>query len=175
METKRITIPENSKVSIENGVIIIESNEQKFKRGDILECELFGTIVIFNEYNVDGSINVICNNKTLNNYGWGEKYWKPASEKSKQQLFEYLKSKDKRWNAEKMVVEDVLKVGDLVICWDGEDYKSAGIYVYTGMAGDSISYNTNRVYWEHAVKFEGIEQYKKILKRERKGEIYAWN
>ena len=166
METRKITIPENSKVSIENGVIIIESNEQKFKRGDILECEIFGTIVIFNEYNVDGSINLIYNNhKTLlDNDCWTAKYWKHASEQSKQLLFDYLKSKGKRWNYEKMVVEDVLKVGDLVICWDGEDYQTAGIYVYTGMAGDSINYNTNRVYWEHAVKFESIEQYKKILK-----------
>ena len=102
METQKITIPKNSKVSIENGVIIIESNEPKFKR-----C-----------------------------------------------------------NSEKMVVEDVLKVGDLVIGWDGEDYKHAGIYEYTGMAVDGINYNTNRVYWEHAVKFESIEQFKKILKGE---------
>ena len=164
METQKITIPENSKVSIENGVIIIESNEQKFKRGDILECEIFGTIVIFDTYNADGSINLIYNNTLLDNYGWNAKCWKHASEQSKQLLFDYLKSKGKRWNSEKMVVEDVLKVGDLVIGWDGEDYKSAGIYVYTGMAEDGINYNTNRVYWEHAIKFESIEQYKKILK-----------
>ena len=167
METQKITIPENSKVSIENGVIIIESNEPKFKRGDILECELFGTIVIFDTYNADGSINLIYNNAfLLDNYDWSAKNWKHASEQSKQLLFDHLKSKGKRWNYEKMVVEDVLKVGDLVICWDGEDYKSAGIYEYTGMTEDSINYNTNQVYWEHAVKFESIEQYKKILKGE---------
>ena len=168
METQKITIPENSKVSIENGVIIIESNEPKFKRGDILECKIFGTIVIFDTYNADGSINLIYNNHNnlLDNYGWIAKNWKHASEQSKQLLFDHLKSKGKRWNSEKMVVEDVLNVGDLAICWDGENYKIAGIYEYTGMAGDGINYNTNRVYWEHAVKFESIEQFKKILKGE---------
>ena len=102
----------------------------------------------------------------MDNYDWSAKNWKHASEQSKQLLFDHLKSKGKRWNSEKMVVEDILKAGDLVICWDREDYKRAGIYVYTGMAGDGINYNTNRTYWEHAVKFESIEQYKKILKGE---------
>ena len=168
METRKITIPENSKVSIENGVIIIESNEPKFKRGDILESTTGdGAIVIFKEMEDEtGFLSFACKHRIEFGNGWIADKFKPATEQSKQLLFDHLKSKGKRWNAEKMVVEDVLKAGDLAICWDGEDYKIAGIYEYTGMAGDGINYNTNRVYWEHAVKFESIEQFKKILKGE---------
>ena len=160
METQKITIPENSKVSIENGVIIIESNEPKFKRGDILESTTGdGAIVIFKEMEDEiGFLSFACKHRIEFGNGWIADKFKPATEQSKQLLFDHLKSRGKRWNAEKMVVEDIpveLKEGDLAIFWDGNNEKSAFISVYP-----------RAIYWGRIVKFESIEQYKKILKGE---------
>jgi len=161
---KEIEISENITIKIENGRVIIETlDKPKFKKGDILESILRGDdVVIFDKMDGSECFDAIASNSILQwTNGLILKYYIPASETSKQRLFDYLKSKGKRWNAEKLQVEDYFQEGDLVICWD--DYESEAVICQFSYFEEIWNYHTNFVYYKNAIKFESVEQYKKLI------------
>ena len=91
-----------------------------------------------------------------------------ATEEEKQKLLDALAKKGKRWNAEKLCVEDIpaeLKKGDLAIFWDNvsRDYASVRIFGHLTVRGYC---DISGVRWDNAIKFEGKEQFEKLLKGE---------
>ena len=161
---KEIEIPENSTIKVENGKVIIETlDKPKFKKGDILESTLgHGTVVIYDKMDGSEIFDSIASNSIQQwNRGCILKYYIPASETSKQRLFDYLKSKGKRWNAEKLQVEDDFQEGDLVICWDNS--KSEAVICQFSYFDEIWNYHTNFVFYQNAIKFESVEQYKKLI------------
>ena len=94
-----------------------------------------------------------------------------ATKEEKQILLDALAKKGKRWNAEKLYIEDIpdeLKKGDLTIFWE-ENKKYATIRIYDGSNEseeclrhkDNIGSN-----WKNAIKFESKEQYERLIKGE---------
>ena len=162
---KEIKVPENSRIYVENGFIRIEINKQKFKRGDILECE-YGSreIVIFkemeNDYLFTSYASTLYPDRST---GLIADRFELASEESKQKLFNNLKLQGKQWNAEKFEIESIMfHEGDLVICWD-YNKRTASICVYKKTYSKDFPHETNSFFYKNAVKFESIEQYKKIV------------
>lgn len=151
-----------------SGKLELEDIQPKFKKGDILEyAEDASIVLIFDHYTEEDEFSSVMSNTKLSNTGWIAKLFKPASEKSKQQLFDYLDGKNKQWDPETLEVKDTqqeLKPGDLAIFWDDDDKLKACIstYDYTNKS-DRYPYYSKYTCWEHAVKFESIEQFKKFL------------
>jgi hypothetical protein len=161
---------------IESGVdgLMELVEEPQFKDGDFVVNEA-GSILIFRKKDGD----FIYDHAFLGG-GWllftslvepslpGIKRY--ATEAEKQELLDALAKAGKRWNAEKLCVEDIpaeLKKGDLAIFWDS-DKGSAFIGEYDYFIGDiPFPHRDHRGDgWKNAIKFESTEQYIKLLKGE---------
>lgn len=60
-----------------------------------------------------------------------------------------------------------LKEGDLVICWDHDEGCAIIAQFMKFHRGDKFGqYETVTTFYNHAIKFESIEQYRKLLKEE---------
>ncbi len=93
-----------------------------------------------------------------------------ATEEEKQILLDALAKEGKRWNAEKLCVEDIpaeLKKGDLAIFWDSNKEEAfIGIYKQFLM-GVIFQHKDHRGnLWANAIKFESKEQFEKLIKGE---------
>lgn len=73
------------------------------------------------------------------------------------EMDEALARDGKYFDKKTLEIKDLLKEGDIVIVWDNENKKNARINVYRL----KMEYA-----WDNVIKFESIEQYKKILKGE---------
>lgn len=93
-----------------------------------------------------------------------------ATEAEKQELLDALAKEGKRWNAEKLCVEDIpaeLKKGDLAIFWDfNKEEAFIGIYKQFRMGAIYPHRDYTESGWKNAIKFESKEQFEKLIKEE---------
>ena len=104
----KINIPANCKATIEDNQIIIEEKQEEFKDGDILHSTETGKMVIFKEYD-HGNV-VFCsyyNTSNCDNFNWGGRYFRHATEEEKQTFFDELKAKGLKWNAKTKTMERI--------------------------------------------------------------------
>ena len=106
--------------------IVIEfiPEEPKFKRGDILKATTTPElIVIFDKMASITAFDSIYNNGENSNDYWSLKNFRHATKEEKQEFFDELEVKGKRWNDDKKCIEDIqkrkFKVGDKVRIKDG--------------------------------------------------------
>lgn len=126
---QEIKIPEGCKASIdfEKRVVVIESEQPKFKKGDIVYCEYYdfdanGWIEIIKEYDetsirTDYYAALTIKDKTGNTprvrftdfHNAELDIFRLATPSEQQLLFDALAKEGKKWNAEKLEVEDIPK------------------------------------------------------------------
>lgn len=110
----RIRIPEGCKATIDGNEVVIEKEREKFKRGDVI-TSLKGEILLVNVHDYDSSLLRsfvhIEENKEFYQSPyllWNESHpWRLATDEEKQLLFDKMKEKGLRWNAEEKRVEEI--------------------------------------------------------------------
>ena len=104
-----------------HSLVVLYPPQEGFKRGDILASD--DALFIFDEYATynkeRGLFHSIWNNIGMSNKNWITKYFKHATDKQIAQLHEDLRKEGKKWNEEKLQVEDLdikpkFKRGDIV-------------------------------------------------------------
>jgi len=122
---------ESISVTQHDDKIVIEfiPEEAKFKRGDILKATTTPElIVIFDKMASITAFDSIYNNGENSNDYWSLKNFRHATKEEKQEFFDELEVKGKRWNADKKCIEDIpkrkFKVGDKVKIKDGISSKT---------------------------------------------------
>lgn len=111
------TVPEGCKVTVDGKVLLIEP---EFKKGDVVLTSMGGIAIIdsradYGNYAVFALLNNCSIHIPSSCYTVRPKSF--ATEYEKQQLFDALAKDGKRWNAEKLCIEDLKvepKVGDCV-------------------------------------------------------------
>jgi hypothetical protein len=91
-----------------------------------------------------------------------------ATEEEKQTLLDALEKERKRWNAEKLCVEDIPekpKKGDLAIFWDNVSRRYASVRIFSHLTLHRY-FDISGVGWDNAIKFESKEQYERFIKGE---------
>ena len=124
----RITIPEGCKATIDGNEVVIEKEREKFKRGDVI-TSLKGEILLVNVHDHDSrllrSFVHIEENKEFYQSPyllWNESHpWRLATDEEKQLLFDKMKEKGLRWNAEEKRMEKIRWRAE-----DGEEYYYVG-------------------------------------------------
>ena len=140
-----ITIPEGCKATIKDGSVVFEK-EEKFKDGDILaHVERLDSACPFIYKNTDkqGFHSFYIGVNTLNRLTicdspinrWGTGNLRYATEEEKQQLFDKMKEKGLKWNAEEKRVEKIR--------WRAKDGK---VYYYIDNQGIAIVDKENGFY-----------------------------
>ena len=144
MERKYVMqLPRGAKVSstdikCEDGKIVLTAQLEEWKPedGEICFAETFNSsqkfIIIFGHDDYSLNYNVPRTNEwTLEeNCRWSYSRIRPATEKEKQRFFDALAKQNKRWNAEKKVVEDVrwrAKVGEAYYNIEGFKYLEVSV------------------------------------------------
>ncbi len=151
--------------------IVIEfiPEDAKFKRGDILISIVTpGLTVIFDKMTSTIAFDSIYNNEESSNYGWHLDAFRHATKEEKQRFFDELEADGKRWNAEAMEIEDILKNGDWAIFWDDGYHLKPLIRIYHGKTSSGNSHiDSFGISWDNAVKWNGTkEQFEKVLRGE---------
>ena len=119
----RLTVPQGCKATVNGSEIIIEK-EREFKDGDILTSIYDDKVtLIFKCYHNDGSgrgmsyFNTETNPvKGLENKCWDMDSFRQATDEERQHLFDKMKERGLRWNAEQKRVEKIrwrAKEGDV--------------------------------------------------------------
>jgi len=111
-----ITIPEGCKAQINGNEVIIEKEkkDEDFKRGDIL-VSLYNEIILVDDYDFEGGhlysfVNVDRYGKLYKEpyFQWNEWHdWRLATDEEKQLLFDKMREKGLKWNAEEKKVEKI--------------------------------------------------------------------
>ena len=153
----KIQVPTGCKATIEDNQIIIEEQkeEQKeeFKDGDILRSVKTGTIVIFSNYREEDKVlfDSYFNSINNSNSAWVVSSFRHATEEEKQRLFDLLKEKGFRWNAETKQMERIRKRAEkgeryLFIGRNGEIFEEEE----NGAIFDDENYNLGNYYLPEA-------------------------
>lgn len=141
-ETKEIKIPkgvESISVTQHDDKVVIEfmPKEPKFKKGDFVYED--GRIMIIDESSENGityhaliypayDLEVVYNRLYAPSMTLSSLSFRYATEEEKQELIDAMKKDGKRWNAEKLEIEDIpqpkFKVGDSVMIKDGISSKT---------------------------------------------------
>jgi len=112
-----ITIPKGCKAIVKDGSVVFEK-EQKFKDGDILALAGHAATpcpFIYKNTRNDGCCSYYLGIDTYNslsictnpNYHWGKGSFRYATKEEKQLLFDKMKEKGLKWNAEEKKVEKI--------------------------------------------------------------------
>ncbi len=114
-----IQLNETDIITIDSNVVIVETENREFKRGDILYSQKTNTFVIFDKYDdmSKNSFTVIYKSKLDWIDSWVSNRFRHATESEKQLLFDALAKENKQWNPETMQIEElkyIPKVGDCV-------------------------------------------------------------
>lgn len=139
----RLPIPEGCKAVIEGNLLLIEKKEPEFRDGDILACnEEFGRCpFIFKGYDEKGFSKFYTGIgyggdliiSTSSNERWGKSELSYATDEEKQLLFDKMKEKGLRWNAEEKKVEKIR--------WRALPNEAYYFVTTTGVADDSKEYS----------------------------------
>lgn len=110
----RLPIPEGCKAVIEGNLLLIKKKESEFKRGDVIVSKMNEILIVdvcSFEKNILRSFVHIKEDGTLSNSSyslWNVHHtWRLATEEEKQLLFDKMKEKGFRWNAEEKKVEKI--------------------------------------------------------------------
>ena len=114
----RLPIPEGCKAVIDDGVVVFEKEDTEFNDGDIVSVTdyLGDTDILILKYRDDRGFNyyyiALSSSENLIQKSDDEEYWGNitpvlATEEEKQLLFDKMKEKGLRWNAEKKCVEKI--------------------------------------------------------------------
>ena len=113
----RLPIPEGCKAVIEGDVVLIKEKENEFKDGDILTSKsgFLRCPFIFKGYDDKGFYKfyagMACGNTLAvcreDSERWGKSELSYATDEEKQLLFDKMKEKGLRWNAEEKCVEKI--------------------------------------------------------------------
>lgn len=154
-----ITIPEGCKATIKDGSIVFEK-DQEFKDGDVL-CSENGTLVIFKEKEEDGSEWFYSHYSTdISCIGcWLSSAFRHATEEEKQQLFDKMKEKGLKWNAEEKRVEKIRWRAE-----KGNDYYFIDSFCYLGQDREDFQLMDDKVYSSYNY-FRTEEQAREAAKR----------
>ena len=107
-------IPEGCKAVIEGNLLLIEKKEPEFKRGDVIVSKV-DEILLVATYDFDSNlltsfVNIDAHGNLFNNpyQKWNVSHdWRLAADEEKQLLFDKMKEKGLRWNAEEKKVEEI--------------------------------------------------------------------
>lgn len=169
-----IKIPEGVeelKISQESGGVVIEF-VPKFKEGDFVYEDR--RIMIVEKY-PNFYKAMICppiDDEVVYNRGYGLPFSFPsfrfATEEEKKLLLDALEKDGKKWNAEKLCIEDIPKSntpeqGKLAIFWD-KNRKSSYIRLYKGFTC-GVHRDNDDIGWDNAIKFESQEQFEEHIKQ----------
>lgn len=103
-----VTIPEGCKAVIKkDGVVVFEKEDTEFKDGDILHSNINDVQVIFKNISYNGFFASYYNNINDDDESWNLKVFRHSTEGEKQLLFDKMKEKGLRWNAEEKRVEKI--------------------------------------------------------------------
>ena len=127
-----VIIPEGCKAVINNGMVVFEKAKTNFKVGEVITCDT-GEILLVKVGFGDLLSSFVHIGEDGKLWGaasciWNPKYdWRLATEEEKQLLFDKMKEKGLRWNAEEKKVEEIK--------WqpqNGERYFFVNAYCETG-------------------------------------------
>ena len=155
----RLTIPQGCKATVNGSEIIIEKKHE-FKDGDILTSIYDGnTTLIFKCYHNDGSGRGVSyfNTETNSLKGFDNKCWdmdsfRQATDEERQHLFDKMKERGLRWNAEQKRVEKIrwrAKKGDMY-------WMLAQDLEVSEIQEDNVT--TDQLFWECGNYFKTQEQ-----------------
>lgn len=164
----RIRIPEGCKATIDGNEVVIEKEREKFKRGDVI-TSLKGEILLVNVHDYDSSLLKsfvhIEENKEFYQSPyllWNESHpWRLATDEEKQLLFDKMKEKGLRWNAEEKKVEKIR--------WrakNGEKYYVVNNFGHV-VADKESGFDIDRLRWAFGNYFRTYEQAKKAAEAVR--------
>lgn len=162
---------ESISVTQHDDKIVIEfiPEKSKFKEGDFVYED--GRIMIVKSYPSNYHANAYPehSNRVCYNDWYGVDFSSPtfrrATEEEKQLMIDEMRKDGKRWNAEKLKIEDILKKGDLAIFWDSKYLNPLIRLYYTKRMNKH--YDNMETYWDNAVKWDGTkEQFEKVLRGE---------
>lgn len=118
VERKSITVDEEKNCTV---IVYGKKEEPKFKRGDIVSATYFGerfTLILREDYAISPR-RVSCIaayrerfNDVIMDSGIESLEWTPSTPEEKQRLFTALAKEGKRWNAETLELEDILRVSE---------------------------------------------------------------
>ena len=153
-----ITIPEGCKAIVKDGSVIIE---KEFKNGDVLHSVHDDLMLIYKEScsseRFSSHFNMIHNY----NNGWNTRSFRLATEEEKQLLFDKMKDKGLKRNAEEKRVEKIR--------WRAEMDKRYFIVGCSGNMGicTENDYRSDNSLYEFGNYFRTKEQVKKVARRIR--------
>lgn len=134
----KIQIPTGCKVIVKNNFIVIEEEKDEFKDGDILYSEITGFMAIFKNYEDSSKSNF---NFYYSNHDRNKNHsllktcnFRHATKEEKQSFFDWLKSKDLRWNAETKTMEKIkkrAKMGEMYLYINKKGFVSDIIETYS--------------------------------------------
>ena len=150
-----------------------EIDEPQYKNGDFVVNE-FDSILILKEADGDRIFDhaylPAYGELFINKVASYDGIKRHATEEEKQKLLDALAKEGKRWNAEKLCVEDIpaeLKEGDLAIFWDNNKrHAIIRIYKQFRMGAPFPHQDCMESRWINAIKFESKEQFEKLIKGE---------
>ena len=139
----RLPIPEGCKAVINDGVVVFEKEDTKFKDGDIVSVtDYWGdTDILILKYRDDRGFNyyyiALSSSENLVQKSSDEEYWGNitpvlATEEEKQLLFAKMKEQGLRWNAEEKRVEKIR--------WRALPNETYYFVTTTGVADDGKEY-----------------------------------
>ena len=97
-----IAIPEGCKAVVKDGIVTIEKD---FEDGDVLHSVYDDLMLIYKESRSSESFNSHFNMIHNHNTGWNIRAFRHATEEEKRLLFDKMKERGLRWNAEEKRVE----------------------------------------------------------------------
>ena len=105
-----LNIPEGCKAVIKDNVVVIEKEEKEdmreFKDGDVLTSKT-DVVLIFKRDDGCGRFTSHYNTANFLNNFWQKTHFRHATEEEKQFLFDKMKEKGLRWDAEEKRVEKI--------------------------------------------------------------------
>ena len=159
-----IAIPDGCKATIKDGSVVFEKEEKKdkdFNDGDVLHSKTDDTMLIFKEVcNHDREVfDSHYNTSRRDDKRWNINAFRHATEEEKQLLFDKMKERGLRWNAEEKKVEKIR--------WRAKDGEN---YYYVGNQGFLIvdtedSHITDKNRYEFFNYFRTEEQAEEAAKR----------
>ena len=153
-----ITVPENSKVTIDGNVVVFEP---KFKKGDCVigKDSNYPKMAKFVEFVKDECVCRYDNNSRGCNF----KYLRLATIEEKNETLSDLKAEGKQWNAEKLCIEDLKwnpKIGELFYYFDDELDLCSDAY---NKLGYSITIKCGNCFKTKELCQQAIDKIKQVL------------
>ena len=162
-----IPIPKGCRAIIEDGNVVFEKKEHKFKSGDIL-CSIYkNTIVIFKEYDRDTNalFHSHYNTDCKGNEGWISTSFRYATKEEKQRLFDKMKEQNLYWNAKEKQVKQLRWRAEY-----GQEYYfiingTVSIDMDTNHKGDASRYESGNYFHTEKQAMRALNYVNKTLRK----------